>query len=108
MNLPEAIPKCNGGVLDRILAATRLRVMERRKAYRGEAERRAGAAGPVPSFAAALRGTPGMAVIAEVKRRSPSAGVINGELDPGITATSYASGGAAAISVLTEPELFGG
>jgi indole-3-glycerol phosphate synthase len=60
-----------------------------------------------PGFAAALRGRH-VGVIAEVKRRSPSKGWIN----PGISAVdqaqSYERGGAAAISVLTEPQHFGG
>lgn len=59
------------------------------------------------SFAAALAG-PTVGVIAEVKRRSPS----RGDLDPGLVASqraaAYARGGAAAISVLTEPSSFGG
>jgi indole-3-glycerol phosphate synthase len=50
----------------------------------------------------------GIAVIAEVKRASPSAGPIAPEADPVLQAMSYDVGGAAAISVLTEPEHFGG
>ncbi len=58
------------------------------------------------SFAEALRGT-GVAVIAEVKRASPSQGAIN-DVDPVTTARAYVAGGAAAVSVLTEPNHFGG
>jgi indole-3-glycerol phosphate synthase len=47
-------------------------------------------------------------VIAEVKRRSPSRGEINAHLDPASRARAYIEGGAAAISVLTEPMHFGG
>jgi len=62
---------------------------------------------PPRDLAAALReGRP--AVIAEVKRASPSAGVIAKDRDPAAQAIAYASGGAAAISVLTEPHHFGG
>lgn len=49
-----------------------------------------------------------MKVIAEVKRRSPSRGEINAHLDPASRARAYVEGGAAAISVLTEPSHFGG
>ena len=49
-----------------------------------------------------------MKVIAEVKRRSPSRGEINAHLDPASRARQYIEGGAAAISVLTEPTHFGG
>ena len=49
-----------------------------------------------------------MKVIAEVKRRSPSRGEINAELDPATRAREYERGGAAAISVLTEPSHFAG
>ncbi|MBI4884246.1 MAG: indole-3-glycerol-phosphate synthase [Actinobacteria bacterium] len=48
------------------------------------------------------------AVIAEVKRRSPSRGDLKADLDPATLAASYQSGGAACISVLTDHEFFGG
>ncbi len=47
-------------------------------------------------------------VIAEVKRRSPSAGALRENLDPADLARAYVEAGAAAVSVLTEPERFGG
>ena len=56
---------------------------------------------------AALRGEQ-VKVIAEVKRRSPSRGEINADLDPATRAHAYQQGGAAAISVLTEPAHFAG
>jgi indole-3-glycerol phosphate synthase len=60
-----------------------------------------------PSFRAALR-RPHLAVIAEVKRRSPSAGSIREDLDPAERAALYAAHGAAAISILTDTPYFGG
>ena len=60
-----------------------------------------------PSFRAALA-RPGVAVIAEIKRGSPSRGQLAADLDAATTARAYASGGAAAVSVLTAPVGFGG
>lgn len=63
---------------------------------------------PAPrGFAQALR-APGLSVISEVKRRSPSKGDLFADLDPGELARSYASGGAACLSVLTDGPNFGG
>lgn len=63
---------------------------------------------PAPrDFARALVG-PRLSVIAEVKRRSPSRGVIDAAVDPVGLAQQYEAGGAAAISVLTEPTFFDG
>jgi len=58
---------------------------------------------PMPAFRA-----PGASVISEVKRRSPSKGDLAEIPDPTVLAASYAAGGAAAISVLTEERRFGG
>jgi len=62
---------------------------------------------PPSSFRARLRG-PRVALIAEVKRRSPSAGEIQAGLDPVRHAAAFAEAGASAISVLTNREHFGG
>lgn len=70
-------------------------------------EREAASAQPPPSFLSALR-QPMVSVVAEVKRRSPSKGTINPSLSTGRQASAYVAGGAAAVSVLTEPVHFGG
>jgi indole-3-glycerol phosphate synthase len=49
-----------------------------------------------------------LAVIAEVKRRSPSKGDLNPDLDAGVMAATYEGGGASCVSVLTDHEFFGG
>lgn len=59
-------------------------------------------------FRAALAAASHLAVIAEVKRRSPSKGDLNLNLDPATLARDYESGGAACLSVLTDVEFFGG
>jgi len=86
---------------------------ERIKAEYGELsaadrERLACCARPPRDFAAALRDRLDVAVIAEVKKASPSAGPIAPECEASKQALHYQDGGAAAISVLTEPEYFGG
>jgi indole-3-glycerol phosphate synthase len=67
----------------------------------------ANTAPPARSLVDALR-SPGLSVIAEIKRRSPSAGDIDTTLDPASQALKYVAGGASAISVLTEPDFFAG
>ncbi len=62
----------------------------------------------IRSFRAALTRDPGLAVIAEIKRRSPSKGDLNVGLDPVALARTYETGGAACLSVLTDESFFGG
>lgn len=71
-------------------------------------ERLACCARPPRDFFSALRDRTDVAVIAEVKKASPSRGVIAAECEASKQALHYQDGGAAAISVLTEPTYFGG
>jgi indole-3-glycerol phosphate synthase len=95
-----------GGVLGTICRESEARA-EQLAARSDELERLAADAPSAPSLAAALRGA-NVAVIAEVKRRSPSKGSIAPGLDAVAQAWAYVEGGAAAISVLTEADHFGG
>jgi indole-3-glycerol phosphate synthase len=79
-------------ILDEILANKRTEVANRRTAR---------------PFAEALR-QPGVSVIAEFKRRSPSGGQIRPDATPADVAQLYAAGGATALSVLTDAKYFGG
>lgn len=92
--------------LDQILASTR-RQLPLLRSRRAALERAAAASPPPRGLVQALTGEM-VAVIAEVKRRSPSAGIIREDLDPADHAAAYAHAGAAAISVLTDGPFFGG
>ncbi|MBY0459102.1 MAG: indole-3-glycerol phosphate synthase TrpC, partial [Gemmataceae bacterium] len=95
-------------ILDRIVATKRQEIAAARaRSPDDELARRAADVPPARDFTAALRGS-GVAVIAEVKKASPSAGVIRADFDPVRIATTYAQHGAAAISVLTDVEYFQG
>lgn len=94
--------------LDELLRSTRTRVAEaKRMGTAGALERRVAARLPPRAFGAALRGGD-VAVIAEIKRLSPARGPLAPDLDAAAAANAYARGGAAAVSVLTEPDHFGG
>lgn len=71
-------------------------------------EAAARSAPPVRGFEAALRAGTRIAVIAEVKRASPNKGPLNPDLDPAVLAGAYESGGASALSVLTDTQFFDG
>ncbi|VXA93703.1 Indole-3-glycerol phosphate synthase (modular protein) [Luteimonas sp. 9C] len=99
-------------VLQRILARKHEEVAARRAAMPlAEVAARAAAAPPVRGFAAAIEAKIAAgqtAVIAEVKKASPSKGVIRPDFRPADIARSYAAGGAACLSVLTDIDFFQG
>jgi indole-3-glycerol phosphate synthase len=99
-------------ILQRILEVKRREVAEARvRMPMDVVERAANEADPPRGFGRAMRakvaaGRP--AVIAEIKRASPSQGLIRGDIDPARIAASYQRNGAACLSVLTDREFFGG
>ncbi len=93
-------------VLEEIVARTRQRVAERRRTHPIEDVLGASAPARRP-FADALRRA-GVNVIAEFKRRSPSRGLLRGDLTVEATARAYEAAGGAALSILTEQDFFGG
>jgi indole-3-glycerol phosphate synthase len=96
-------------VLDEIVADVRADLEPRMAAVtEAELERRAADAPAALDAETALRRAPRLAVIAEVKRSSPSRGSLAEIADPAGLAAAYALGGATAISVLTEPRRFSG
>lgn len=98
-------------VLDRILATKRTEVAQRKAATSwSELDRRIAVQEPARGFKAAIdrRATEGYALIAEIKRASPSKGLIRADFDPPAHARAYAEGGAACLSVLTDVDYFQG
>jgi indole-3-glycerol phosphate synthase len=96
-------------ILDDILAHKRAEVAARRRAYPVPALRRQRHyEAPRRGFLDALARDPAPAVIAELKRASPSRGVIRAAYDPVAIARGYAAAGARALSVLTDERFFGG
>ena len=98
-----------GDVLQRIVEQKRREIaaaapVAEREGWRGRAE----SAPAPPDFFAALADPPGLQVIAEIKRASPSAGILRDPFDPPDVARSYRKGGAACLSVLTDEKFFQG
>ena len=98
------------GILDAIVADKRVEIARRRtETPLGELESRCRNLPPTRDFAGALMPPPGgVKLLAEVKKASPSRGVLAPTFDPVGLATTYARHGAAAISVLTDEKYFQG
>jgi indole-3-glycerol phosphate synthase len=96
-------------ILDRIME-TKLREIAAAKSALPEIdlERRIAGLPPTRNFTTAIRKPGWIMVIAEVKKASPSAGIIRADFDPVAIAQAYETHGAAAISVLTDAEYFQG
>src|SRR6516162_5835490 len=96
-------------LLDRIVASKRREIAAAKaRVPESDLKRRLGAAPPVRDFRAALDLPGTVQFIAEVKRASPSAGLIRPDFDPVAIAHTYADRGAACISVLTDEPFFQG
>ncbi len=96
-------------ILDKIVASKRQEIEEARgRLADEELERRLSEAPPVRDFRAPLETAAGIQVIAEVKKASPSAGVLRADFDPSAIARVYEQHGAACISVLTDRPFFQG
>jgi indole-3-glycerol phosphate synthase len=96
-------------ILDRIVAAKREEIAAAKtRIAESELLRRVVDAPPVRPFRAALQQTDDVAVIAEVKKASPSAGVLRTDFDPVAIARTYANRGASCLSVLTDEPFFQG
>lgn len=93
--------------LDDILTWHRRRASNDERSF-DELTSKALACVPPRGFARAIVETPHLAVIAEIKRRSPSKGDLNSNLDPRVMAHAYEMGGASCLSVLTDEPHFGG
>ena len=97
-----------GTILDKIVAHKHREVAVSRSARSLDEIRALAAQAPPPRAFGNKIGAPGVSLIAEVKRTSPSKGCLRADIDPGDLARAYVTGSAAAISVLTDIRYFGG
>ena len=98
-----------GTILEKIVETKRREVAEAKRTRSPEAVRAAAANAPPPRdfYGAVTAGGRGIRLIGEIKKASPSAGLIRADFDPAGLARTYADAGAAALSVLTDRTYFG-
>lgn len=109
MTTPTTLPNgmlAAGGILDRIVDAKVIRLEEAKRRVPLARLAKTTNRGTTSLVAALTRS--GINIIAEIKQRSPSKGIIREDFDPVRIAETYANGGAAALSVLCEEDFFGG
>ena len=102
------MPETKENVLHKILAHKRQEIEQIKKQGLDQWRRQAHAAPAPRDFLAALRASPKVPVIAEIKRRSPTLGDIRPDISLKDQAAAYARAGASAVSVLTDEKFFGG
>jgi indole-3-glycerol phosphate synthase len=96
-------------ILDRIVESKRREIAAARATVPdAELERRLASVPPTRDFRGALEAGPDIGIIAEVKKASPSAGVLRADFDPVAIARTYAQNGASCLSVLTDEPFFQG
>ena len=99
----------SNSIISKILDRKRLEIANLKKRFsRSEIQARAEESPPPRDFVASLLHGKKPRVIAEIKRASPSKGIIAGHFDPVLTAREYQQNGAAAVSVLTDEQFFSG
>jgi indole-3-glycerol phosphate synthase len=106
--MTDELHKGRATILTEILDWKRVEVERQKRERPPEVVRAAAFDAPLPRDLVSALSAPGVSLIAEIKRASPSRGLLHPNLDPAVQAETYARHGAAAISVLTDERFFQG